>query len=70
VALRLIARRRVKRGEFPLETILAAFLDPLAVHRVSAIRLSDRVSQREMGAGIAASPHLRRAKDTPVFVSF
>ena len=26
--------------------------------------------QREMGAGIAASPHLRRAKDPPVFVSF
>ena len=24
----------------------------------------------EMGAGIAASPHLRRAKDPPVFVSF
>ena len=25
--------------------------------------------KREMGAGIAASPHLRRAKDPPVFVS-
>ena len=27
-------------------------------------------AQTEMGAGIAASPHLRRAKDLPVFVSF
>jgi hypothetical protein len=26
--------------------------------------------EREMGAGIAASPHLRRAKVPPVFVSF
>jgi len=25
--------------------------------------------QREMGAGIAASPHLRRALDLPVFIS-
>jgi hypothetical protein len=25
--------------------------------------------QTEMGAGIAASPHLRRAKDMPVFVT-
>ena len=30
---------------------------------------SDQAAQREMGAGIAASPHLRRAKDLPVFAS-
>jgi hypothetical protein len=29
----------------------------------------NREPQTEMGAGIAASPHLRRAKDLPVFVS-
>jgi hypothetical protein len=26
-------------------------------------------SHKEMGAGIAASPHMRRAKDLPVFVT-
>jgi len=35
-----------------------------------ATRQGQGVPKREMGAGIAASPHLRRAKDPPVFVSF
>ncbi len=37
--------------------------------RESPATPATRAPQREMGAGIAASPHLRRAKDPPVFVS-
>ena len=37
---------------------------------IVTMRRKENAAHKEMGAGIAASPHMRRAKDMPVFVTW